>query len=616
MKRSTRCTLYAVLMLLSTFVLAPAPSGAARHPGGHPVRKVKLSAAELAHLHYLRDSMVVGIPHRLNLADERQYGYVLDTLRRAGRSPKRSPNLFKQLAAAHATGGPGKPQRLTASTGATLTGINYVRVFGQASDGSYYGDGLSTYPADEVPYYTDVTLTLIDLTRGKVIGTDSYPTYGQNNAQVAVSGRPDQAGDTVEINALFLVAPQKGAQMQAYGELLSDQTAVTAPCQTAPTYNTSGVQQCIQPSPPATCASAPAATSCVNNGSSVSKALKVCYGNRIQSDCDYGCQGDSVPTNIVFPISGSVNLGQQPLASAGSLLGSLFIVLTDAAGGGCILDADVDLNDDICVSSQAPWMAWWNLNPAQFPNQSCLQKGGMVFDYSFQLYLQTLNGYAGVTFTSVAQQPVLPPGAPALADTALVPQVNLVQGCLPAGVKVRMADGSERAVEELQAHGDERVRSSGDPASRAVSGKTWGHEEKPLVVLRDDRGHVLPLTETHPVMTPRGPIVASRLRPGDVVLTELGAATLVEVRRQSSPAPVPVHNLRVGTEAEAAAGRTTFYANGILVGDQLMQRHLAIAAASPGRLSRAEILARLPAEWRQDYLNSLAGARHPGKAGR
>jgi Intein/homing endonuclease len=306
--------------------------------------------------------------------------------------------------------------------------------------------------------------------------------------------------------------------------------------------------------------------------------------------------GSSNPPNIIFPIQGSVNLGQAPSTP---LTGSLYIVLYLASGGGCQLaatnNATGSLANLISVSNN---VASWNFPPTNFPNQNCMQTTaqGNLMNYSFQLYMLTNTGTVGATFTSDSSQFNLP-------NTFPVPQMNVLIGCLPAGVRIRMADGSERAVETFTGTG-ETVRSP-DLDAPAVTATMWGSEDHPMVAIRDALGHRLTLTEAHPVLTTRGPVMASKLKVGDVVLTESGNAALVSVERLAHQEPIPIYNLTIGTEKQAADGRTTFYADGILVGDQQMQQDLATKQATPRALSQMEILRALPVAWHQDYVNSL-----------
>jgi hypothetical protein len=465
-----------------------------------------------------------------------------------------------------------------------LGGVNYVTKFGEDTNHNYESNAYSSYPAGQIPYNTQVFMSLFDVNTGQILNKGQQDVFSTSNVNVPVNAPAPTSASSIMANALFLVAPTKGAPLQAFSVILELEVGASNGCQQSPAYSPSiGTQQQCMTN---------ANTACVVNNPA--KAISVCYGNRIQSDCDYGCQGSSNPPNIIFPIQGSVNMGSAPLTP---LTGSLYIVL-NMVQGGCVLEASNNTTDLSSVITMNQNVASWNLPPASFPNSGCLvpTQTGTTFNYTFQLFMQTTAGFSGATFTSDSTQWGLP-------DTFPVPTMKIAIGCFPDGVKIRMADGSERAIEDFQGKGDELVRSSG--VNRSVSAITWGNETNPLVYLRDDRGHTLLLTEGHPVMTPRGPVMASGLKAGDVVITESGNAELIAVERRESPVPVPIHNLRIGTDIEAGKGQTNFFANGILVGDEHIQRLLMDQQAAPRHLTNSQILNSLPPEWRRDFLNSL-----------
>lgn len=548
-----------------------------------PAAEQQLLGQEVENLRYILDHTSNLIPHRLNLADPKQYAYVADTLRRFGRTPQKAPHLYALLEQAR-KGTPGPPIALAGgNVPATLGGINYTTEFGQAS-GVYRTNAFSTYPSTQIPYNTQELVSLIDRSTMKVLNSGSQNVYQQTNIQQPVTANAPSDQSDVISNSLFLIAPKNGDPLIPYNVVIEGKLGIANPCQKSPNYSTSDTQQCGTSS----------ATSCVNN-LPMPKQIKVCYGPRIQNDCDYGCQGTGYPSNIIFPITGSVDLGAVPPTP---LTGSLYIVLQDIAGGGCILKSTSNETGSLTgLITMAGSVASWSFGPATFPNQTCLQPNGMAFNYTFQLYVQLASSYAGVTFTSDQNQSGLP-------NVVIVPAMNIVEGCFPDGVRIRMADGSEKNVETFQGYGDEKVRSKAG-VTRAVTATTWGSEARPLVYIRDSRGHSLLLTEFHPVITKRGVVLAVQLKKEDVVETESGDATLVEVGRKKNPAAVPIHNLRVGSEAEAAKNESTFYANGILVGDQIMQRKIHLESVILRKPTKEEILKSLPAEWHQDYLNSL-----------
>jgi hypothetical protein len=130
-----------------------------------------------------------------------------------------------------------------------------------------------------------------------------------------------------------------------------------------------------------------------------------------------------------------------------------------------------------------------------------------------------------------------------------------------------------------------------------------GGESKPLMKLRDERGHEVMVTDTHPMVTAkRGLVQAGELKVGEAVLTNSGPAKLVAVARV--PYQGSVYNFALGTPEELAkAGpeARTMFANGFLVGDSLSQQALDKAH----RVDARAVLTKLHGAWHQDYRLSL-----------
>jgi intein/homing endonuclease len=193
-----------------------------------------------------------------------------------------------------------------------------------------------------------------------------------------------------------------------------------------------------------------------------------------------------------------------------------------------------------------------------------------------------------------------------------LPEVDILDGCLAKGTRIRLADGTEREVESFSGGGKENVRSGRSPvgSGRRVLGNTRGVEPIPVVRIEDGDGRSLLLTEKHPVVTQDGVVAARDLEVGDVVLTEAGPRELVMVGRQRYDDEI--FNLKLdGSEDEVTAGETTMYANGFLVGDARLQRHLSRQAMERRtERSAAEILEQLPPAWHRDFLNAQKSQRH------
>lgn len=186
-----------------------------------------------------------------------------------------------------------------------------------------------------------------------------------------------------------------------------------------------------------------------------------------------------------------------------------------------------------------------------------------------------------------------PGGQPAVPQT-----VRFINSCLPEGTKIRRADGSSATVESLKA-GD-KVISDNKGTVLTVTETQHGIEGEPLVELKDNKGHHLQLTSTHPVIKASGDVVlASAIKEDDRVMTDRGVASITAVARV--PYSGQVYNLALGTSDEVAkVGKqhTTMYAGGFLVGDSVMQR----TYSEPQRRE----VARLSSAWQQDYENAVA----------
>lgn len=165
---------------------------------------------------------------------------------------------------------------------------------------------------------------------------------------------------------------------------------------------------------------------------------------------------------------------------------------------------------------------------------------------------------------------------------------------LAASARLDTEDGKIRKISKLE-QGDSVL----DHGGRAVTISASAQTDSPasLVQIKTNLEHNLVLTGNHPVITPAGPVAAQDLKEGDTILTSSGPALITKVDEQSAKGQV--WNVSVGqpTKGSAVVG-ATFYANGILVGDQRLQQNV----SQP----KKQQLIRLPSDWQQDYLNKLA----------
>ncbi|MFY2557407.1 Hint domain-containing protein [Corallococcus terminator] len=152
--------------------------------------------------------------------------------------------------------------------------------------------------------------------------------------------------------------------------------------------------------------------------------------------------------------------------------------------------------------------------------------------------------------------------------------LNVLNSCMAEGTRITMADGALKPIETLRV-GD-KVRANAAGRVLTVQDFIFGREPKPLVRLRDDQGHDVRLTEKHPVLLSSGLVIAAeKVQVKDTVRTQTGTATITATERV--PYDGKVYNLKLGTPAELESlspNERTMFADGLLVGDDTMQREL------------------------------------------
>jgi hypothetical protein len=542
----------------------------------------------------------LGAPYRLDLADPLHYRLVTDALRRTGLDAGQAPQLFRALERARARGGTSDaPPRLAVETGVPQP-LNIITYLDRVAPRQYAARALSSVDGG-----TDSTTILVELL-GSVPQEDLWTVYAFGQGQqygdgthftLGLSGTvPTGDADATVAHAIFVYFPR--GELQPVVEFFRTEDTVdpTAGCMEKPNYCIrDGNGNCVNP--------VQYATTCTNQVPNTIP-IKLCYYRKNQQECDYYNPATGHPTDFIFPLAGSV---QFPRAVDPALRGSLTIVLQNPQkGGGCFLyfkDNQQPLDKD-------HWSAGgntlrWAYDQAAFPDPGqCLEYYGGTTTYLALLATVALDGgsFGAVVFTSDRSDS----GA---KDAFIIPAMEIWQGCLAAGTQVRMADGSLRAVESFTADHREKVRAAG--GERTVWATTRGIEPDPMVRLKTDGGQELLLTATHPVITDRGAVMAMDLSPGDRVRTEGGTAQVTAVTREAYRGQV--YNLSLGTEEDAAAGRSTFYANGILVGDARTQTRLERLEKEELATDPRHVLERLPREWHEDYKRALERRKKGGR---
>ncbi len=380
------------------------------------------------------------------------------------------------------------------------------------------------------------------------------------------------------------------------------------------------------PDPTVTVTNPVRTTSCTSNGQD---CIKICLnrsggdcgGTGTAGDCDYDeTEGGSNCNRPAVQISGNADgfgsdintSGDAYLLTLASTFSAMIVKPGDGDGdsGGCTLS-----NDQFCFSATDSRLNWNSgkiddeidsdggkfIAPNKMLGKNCTLSTTSAlgdqgcWDGSHDAYLLVtftvaLDGDdAGITIASDGYEVSGDPQG----TVKTIPDLYFGSGCLAAGTPVRMADGSERPVEEVLVQ--EKVVADSDGRTLTVIDTFLGTEDLPLVIVEDVRGHRVAMTETHPVITERGVLLAKQLTDEDVLITVDGPAGVKKI--SAGETDQKVYNLRLGGEGEEVNDENaTFFAGGILVGDDRMQ------GAWERKYETSEDAAReLPEQWRADY---------------
>jgi hypothetical protein len=572
---------------------APSTRAVAAKPVG------TLSAAEADAAKYVYDSTKPRVPYRLNLGDDRQYAYVLAMLRLAGDSPAKSPQLYKSLAATHAGDKAGPPElamgeKQSQDTNTTLiTPLNLIQYV-------YDNDIIATSSLlSSVPGGTDNTTMMVNYRiQGQSVPFAVSPIYkqsagGKQFTQKFTAPLPSgQQNGIVVASSLMLTT--KNNRTGTYSMTLDDASPnATSVCSTAPNY---GVQQ----QPPLACP--PVGAPCINQ-QSITKNIVNCYG-RNGGDCNYSWGGSGYPPSMTISVAGSMTF---PYPVNPSLQGS-YVMNLQRSDGGCFLppgggEPAALTAANFSISGTDPKTLNFCFQGSALPNSGCLSAVSSNVFLGFTVYaLLNTDNPSNYGMGMISSDATQSPHQPWFAQ---VPIITVFQGCFAPGTEITLADGTTRKVEAFKGDGSETILLNATGTTAKVVGTGDGVEAKPLLRITDNAGHAVVVTETHAIVTGRGPKMAWQVRVGDTLRTRQGVSKVAKIDALPVVANQKVHNLFIGDMKQAEAGKTTMFANGILVGDMYMQTAVYHRAQQQG-FTTAEVLSRLPKEWHRDYLNSVA----------
>jgi hypothetical protein len=169
--------------------------------------------------------------------------------------------------------------------------------------------------------------------------------------------------------------------------------------------------------------------------------------------------------------------------------------------------------------------------------------------------------------------------------------------CLAKGTMIALADGSSIPIEDVTNENSVIVDNQGNtmPVLATTLGDSLHNE---MYNLTTD-GKKLILSAKHLVVTSDGVKQAEELKLGDSILTEDGPTAITSIEKDAFAGKL--YNLELGTDGDVPEEGSTFFANGICVGDYQKQSHYHRAAQNDPE----KVLAQLPKEWHTDYMSHL-----------
>ncbi|AKT42125.1 Hint domain-containing protein [Chondromyces crocatus] len=525
---------------------------------------------------------------KLDLADEGQFRFVQNRMRRSGITAKSAPEIFERLTVA-------RERAIALKAGVVGGGLDVQPLNAGGAAPEYCDTFAFTLEADANQFKTQGRAGCIDGL--EYVYQDSYQ-FDENLNVLAFDYKestgidePDGVAD-VELNSAnppvdrgvyadsFVFASKNGVD-ESYYHMTTQ--IVNAATETPVNINMSAPYDL-----------------------NANNEIRLCLERDTESaDCDYKhttwgvCSGAAIcdrNNNPAFPIYPGTTYNDDKLympmkgsstpAAANSLVvdkASAWLSLsspgdTTPAGGFCKADltgapqirlqAFTAVRKGLVIEAFAP-----ALGNATWPDY-CVDHRQFVDLHLEVTTKDPVTGVQGPTFGFSSQKN---------AD-----HISIWWGCMPAGTGITMADGNSVAIEKIVP--GQKVVSNETGRTLTVMDVVQGSERKPLVRVIDSFGNSVSMTNTHPVPTVDARIIkAEELMIGDRIQTANGVAVVTHVEREDYEGVV--YNLVLGTpeeRAEMGQEETTMYANGVLIGDSQMQSLIKLRSDEAALAKRAE----------------------------
>jgi len=306
------------------------------------------------------------------------------------------------------------------------------------------------------------------------------------------------------------------------------------------------------------------------------EAINICYNRRpvADEDTDYTYQESFDPANgkqrLYAPLSAWVEFDDDgdPFKTIDLSTFDLKLDCQNGVARYTKTGRETPLQDEFVKGKDAPGKYangfFFDLDPdwkTDVPS-SRLPKRDKVDIYFTVQYVRESGSRGSIQISSTLQPPIP-------ANAALSKELHILWGCLAKGTRILMADGSERPIETIGKGDSVRMDAKGGIA--VVTQCIEGSEKTSMVHFRTLNGLDLECSKEHPIVTDKGIMKASEVT-GDCRLTDENGGKPELTGIWDVPGG-EVYNLELIPKGEKSPreGGCTFFAGGILVGDNNMQ---------------------------------------------
>lgn len=326
------------------------------------------------------------------------------------------------------------------------------------------------------------------------------------------------------------------------------------------------------------------------------------------ADVDYWFwQSQWANTTLLVPMSGSMQF-LYPIAPLGSTNPILQFYLARTEGG----------MSELTASNTQPYQPCFNLKEGdpttlEFSLLAGTNDAGNAINFGTSPWVADTQTFFTAKVIVTFQNPLFGQGWSSILSSAqpnedpddgvtYIKPIVYVWHCMVAGTMITLANGTTKAVEDFNA-GDQ-VQSGGGVTRNVLATLAQPHYG-PVFVFTFQSGKTITCSGTHPFATPGGLVQCGTLQTGAQVLTSGGTDTITNIATQTQNGE-GLFNLWLDP---TAPGDTTFYANGILVGDYPSQ----VALLGTFQVDAAALKTKLP-EYLHTDIDSYVADRLASRA--